>query len=320
MGEIRKDYILERYVIFSPKRAKRPRGLERKDNYIETPKEKCPFCPGNEHLTPKSILEIPKGKKWKIRSIPNKFPALKETKFYGEEGKFPFVHYRPHGYHEVLIETPEHDKRLYELSKTQIELYLKALIMRYEDLMKKKEITYVTIFKNEGKGSGASISHAHSQIIASPIFPKVIDEEMKASEKYYEEEKRCPFCDVIKYEKKKRVRIISENKEFVVLSPYAAVLPYESWIIPKRHISQISDLNGNQIRYLSSILKQLLKKYEEVFGYLSYTIVYHSFPESDFWHFHIEIYPRLKIYGGFEYFGLYINEILPEQAAKKLKF
>jgi len=320
MGEIRKDYVLDRYVIFSPKRAKRPHSFDFEVGSKEkTPKEKCPFCPGNEHMAPLSIKEIPK-RKWKVRLIPNKFPALKEVSFTGEIGDKPFIHYNPYGYHEILIETPEHNKKFYELSLNQIQLCIKVMMERYEELIKKKEIVYVSIFKNDGKRAGASISHTHSQIIASPMFPRVIAEEMEAAEKYYELEKRCPFCDIVDIEKRKNERIISENKEFVVLSPYAAVWPYESWILPKKHISQISDMTDSQQKNMAKIIKGLLKKYNEIFKGLMYTVVYHSFPVSDLWHFHIEIYPRLKIYGGFEYFGLFINEIFPEYAAKKLKF
>jgi len=320
MSEIRKDYILERYVVFSSKRAKRPHAFDLSKLQARfTSKDKCPFCPGNEKMTPKAIKEVPKGK-WKVRLIPNKFPALMNVSFNGEEGEIPFVHYKPYGYHEILIETPEHNKKLYELPLNQIELYLKVLSERYNELMKKREIVYVTMFKNEGKGAGASISHAHSQIIASPVFPKIISEEMFAAEDYYKDERRCPFCDIISYEKKKGKRIIFENKDFIVLSPYAAVWPYESWILPKKHFSKISDMNDSQRRSLAKVMKKLLERYNEVFDDPIYTMVYHNFPVSDFWHFHIEIYPRFKIYGGFEFFGLYINEVLPERAARKLSF
>ena len=318
MNEIRKDYIAEKYVIFSPKRAKRPHAF-RKLKEKDIPPEKCPFCPGNEHLTPKAIKQIPK-KNWKVRLIPNKFPALSEVPFNGEEGKGFFKHYKPYGYHEVLIETPDHYKEYHELSMKQLELSFKTLVERYKFLLAKKETVYVTVFKNEGKMAGASLGHTHSQIIASPVFPKKISEKMTASEKYYKKEQRCPYCDIIKAEKKKKERVVSENKDFIVLAPYASTWPYETWIFPKKHISDITGLSVSERKILLKTIKKLLTKYTELFGDLPYHIVYNSFPKSDFWHFHIEIYPKLKIYGGFEYFGLYVNEVLPEYAAKKLKF
>ncbi len=318
MNEIRKDYIAEKYVIFSPKRAKRPHAF-RKSGKKKISPDKCPFCPGNESMTPKAIKQVP-NKNWRVRLIPNKFPALCEIPFKGEEGSGFFRHYRPYGYHEVLIETPEHDKEFHELSQKQLELCFKIMIERYKYLLKKKETVYVTVFKNKGKMAGASLGHTHSQIIASPLFPKKISEKMLAAEKYYHSEQRCPYCDIIKSEKKKKQRVVAENSEFIAICPYASTWPYETWLFPKKHVHDISCLNKSQLECMIKMLKNILKKYTELFGDLPYHIVYNSFPESDFWHFHVEIFPKLKIYGGFEYFGLYINEVLPEYAAKKLKF
>lgn len=318
MNEIRKSYLLEKYVIFSPKRAKRPHAFRQPEERGVEPKD-CPFCPGNEKMTPGAIVQVPK-KNWRVRLIPNKFPALCETPFKGEEGKDFFRHYRPYGYHEVLIETPDHTKDFHELSLEQLELGFRVLIDRYRELLAKKETVYVTVFKNEGKMAGASIGHTHTQIIASPVFPKKISEKMAAAEKYYQKEQRCPYCDIIKEEKGKKVRVVTENEEFVVFCPYASTWPYETWIFPKKHVHDVSCLTDGQLKYLLKIMKKLLGKYEKLFGKLPYHLVYNSFPKSDFWHFHIEVFPTLKIYGGFEYFGLYVNEVLPEYAAKKLRF
>jgi len=218
------------------------------------------------------------------------------------------------------VETPDHKKDFHELSEKQLGLGLDLLVERYKKLLAKKEIVYVTVFKNEGRMAGASLGHTHSQIIASPVFPKKIDEKMKASQKYYEKENRCPYCDIIKDEKREKVRVVAENKEFLLVCPYASTWPYETWIFPKKHVSDISCLNKKQRIYLIKAMKKLLAKYAKLFGDLPYHIVYNSFPKSDFWHFHVEVFPKLKIYGGFEYFGLYVNEVLPEYAAKKLKF
>ncbi|UCG95747.1 MAG: galactose-1-phosphate uridylyltransferase [archaeon] len=317
-NEIRKDYISEKYVIFSPKRAKRPKDFKGKEEKTMTP-ENCPFCPGNEHMTPPALIQIPK-KKWKIRLIPNKFPALSGIKFKGEEGGSFFRHYKPYGYHEILIETPDHGKEYHELSLEQLELCLRIIIDRYKKLRKKKEIAYVTVFKNKGKMAGASLDHTHSQIIATPVFPRKISQKMEAAEKYYQKEDRCPYCDIIRAEKNKKVRIISENREFLVLAPYASTWPYESWVFPKKHVSELYELDKRQRKYLAITLKKLIGKYAELFGNFPYHIVYNSFPESDFWHFHLEVFPKLKIYGGFEYYGVYVNELLPEYAARNLRF
>ena len=318
MNEIRRDYLSEKYVRLSTDRGKRPNAFRKtKDKGMSS--ENCPFCPGNEKMTPPAIKQVPK-KNWKVRLIPNKFPALKKVDFKGEQGSGFFHHFKPYGFHEVLIETPNHEKDFHQLSLKQMELCMDMLIERYKKLISKKEIVYVTMFKNEGKMAGASLGHSHSQIIASPVFPKKIDIKMNSSQDFYEKENRCPYCDIIKEEKGKKKRIVAENKEFVVFCPYASTWPFETWIFPKKHISDISQMNKKQRKYLVKVMKKLLTKYEKLFGDMPYHIVYNSFPKSDFWHFHLEIYPKLKIYGGFEYFGLYVNEILPEYAAKKLKF
>lgn len=319
MDQIRKDYIVDRYVIIASKRADRPDAFPKRSPENNLNPENCPFCPGNEHLATRIIREEPKGE-WQVRLIPNKFPALKEVHNKNQrEEEGLFIHYPPHGYHEILIETPDHEKEFHKLSSSQIGLYLKVLAKRYKELKKRDQIVYVTAFKNEGRRAGASIGHSHSQIVASSIFPQKIAQEMEGSEKYYRKQGSCPYCDVLKIEKKKAKRIVWAGKNFTVLSPYAPIWPYETWILPHQHQSEISGLNSSHRKKLAKVMKKLLMKYSFRFGDLPYDITYHSFPPSPFSHFHIEIYPRLKTLGGFEYFGLNVNEIPPEKAAKELK-
>jgi len=315
VNEIRKDYVLERYVIISPKRAKRPKNRVRE---VLESKRECPFCKGKEKDTPPPIKEVPKGN-WKVRIVPNKYPALVQGPFRGEEGGGFFRHFKPYGYHEILIETPDHKEHFHELSAEHIELSLRVMKERYLELMRDDEIVYVTLFKNEGKKGGASLGHVHTQIIASPIFPEVIMKEMQASERYYENERRCPHCDVIKVERKLKKRVVMSNRDFLVICPYASIWPYETRIFPKRHFSDFGDIKRNEIKTLALTLKKLLTRYAVLLDNPPYNITYHTFPASDFWHFHIDIYPREKIHAGFERFGLYINEVPPERAAKKLR-
>lgn len=317
MNEIRKDYILDRYVIISTERARRPDAFNQPDR--KNKGERCPFCSGKENSTPEPIEEIP-NEDWGFRLFPNKFPALNENSFEGKDEDGIFTKIDSFGFHEVLVETPDHSKDLYEFDVGKIKKYLDILRERYAELKSREDISYVSIFKNRGERAGESIEHPHTQLIASPIVPEEISKLIEKSREFYEESGECPYCKVVRREINKDERIIEETDNFLVICPYASVWPYESLILPKRHISEIKDLNGEEVEEISHILKTLFGKYHDLFGYLPYNLLYYSFPEKEYTHFHIAVKPKLKIPGGFEEFGLYINEVLPEGAAEELNF
>ena len=310
INEIRIDCI-ERKVIIAEKRRKRP--------HISKEKEVCPFCPGNEHLTPPEIFRVPK-KKWKVRIVPNKYPALGKIELKEKRKEDCFKTIPAFGYHEILIETEKHGTDYYGLEVKDIELALNALKRRYRELKKLEGISYVSVFKNLGKDAGESIRHSHLQILASPIFPKRIRERMLKLEKFFERNKRCGICRTIEEEKKEGKRVVYENEDWIAYCPFVSTFPYSFDIVPKRHVSDIEELKGRELQSLALTLKKTFSALKKVLGDLyTYNILYNNFPKAEFFHFYLSVYPRITEIAGAELFGLYINIKSPEKAAKELR-
>jgi len=315
MIEIRKDYLLDRYIILATERAKRPNDFIQQNNNI-SPKETCPFCPENEAMVPKIYDEIKEEGKWIIRSVQNKYSAVGNefTSDLRTDNKF-FTFASAYGNHEVIVETREHNKEIEDFSYEHIQNIIKMYIKRIKALNDLPHIKYVTLFKNKGKEAGASIAHAHSQIIAYNVLPTEVENELLASYKYYIENESCAFCDIIKIEKNSYRRVM-ENDSFLAFTPYASRFPFEIWIFPKRHIPTITDLNEKEIADLAVALKFIFTKLNKL-NHPPYNMLFHNAePQGENFHFHIEICPRLSIWAGFELStGATINTITPEDAA-----
>jgi len=294
--EIRKDYLTGRYTIFSPKRADRPHDVKKKKQ-----KAKCPFCPGNEYMTPPAVLEMKKNGRWQIRVTPNKFPIMNA--------------------HEVVIESPEHEKDIAMEPVKKIEEILDVYAKRYVALSKQKGIKYVQIFRNRGEKGGASLAHPHTQIIGTPAIPALVSQEMNACKKYRAKYKRCMLCDLAKNESRKE-RFVAKNSSFVAFTPYASRYPYETWIVPVRHASRISDMDKKQIHDFADMLKKILLKLDKVLNKPAYNFIIHQSPLRGYghYHMHLEILPVTTIVAGFEKSTDYaVNLTLPEEAAKQLR-
>lgn len=297
-SEIRQDYLLNKYVIITPGRAKRPRDI--KEQTIISRISDCPFCP--EKINAKNILDKINAPKSEILSIKNIFPAVTvdNKKAYGAQ--------------EVIIETPDHKKELHDLSEKQIEQLLRMYAKRTEALSKIKNIDYILCFKNQGSKAGASIIHAHSQIFASEILPPEIKEELELTRQYQAKYKTCAYCDVIKKEIKSS-RKIYEDKFMAAFAPYASQYHYEVWIFTKRHLDNITKLNDNEFKSFAKFLKKILIKLSEL--NLSFNYFLHQVISDNGQHFYLKIQPRDSVWAGVELgSGLIINSVPPEQAAK----
>jgi UDPglucose--hexose-1-phosphate uridylyltransferase len=321
MNEIRKDYLIDRWVILSPRRSKRPRDLpEEKQEY----KIDCPFCPNNEYMTPPTLVEKP-GKRWKVRVFENKYPALKESVKFNEDREVLKIKISGTGVHEVLVDSPVHGQHIGDFTLSQMKLWYETLKERVIVHRKNKNIKFVSIFKNHGSESGASLEHQHTQLIGVPLNPSLLNMEMKAAKKYMDFEGRCFFCDLARMESKSK-RTVINNKYVVAFCSYAPLWPYEVWIIPKKHISSV-EMPEITEKYVLKALKKILKAYYNILSDPPFNIFFHyvfdpkSRPkESEYYHFHIEIAPRIEKDGGFEYAsGINITTKLPEDAAKELK-
>ncbi len=308
--ELRKDYILNRYVLISSARGKRPHQFAEKVAETVTA-QNCFFCPGNEKLTPPEIMRIPDGKGgWKIRVFPNKFAAAELGGNYNirTDNKY-YTFSDGYGKHEVIAETSDHSKQLSDLSEEEIKEVLKVYASRIIEISKIEGVKYVCVFKNHGNDAGTSIVHSHTQVIGLNLVPPLVQEELDAIKKY----DHCPYCELIENEKKSFRRCF-ENGNFAAFTPYASRFHYEIWVFPKKHIKSITLMDDGMIFDLARIMKQILAKLKEINAQYNYVVHYHN---DDAYHFHIEFLPRMAIWAGFEYStDMAINSVSPEEAAK----
>ncbi len=327
MSELRKDPIVGRWVIISVERGKRPTDFA-------SPSQKkkggfCPFCPGNEHTAPPEIMAfrpfntLPNSPGWTLRVVPNKFPALQIHGDLIKTGEGIFDKMSGIGAHEVIIEASEHNLSLATMPLKSVEDVLWACYLRLNDLKKDRRFRYVLIFKNEGEDAGASLEHSHTQIIALPIVPTLVKQEIDSAEQYFHFKERCIFCDVINQELEDGKRVIYENKNYLALAPFAPRAPFETWILPKNHESAFYPPDKN-FSMLADIMQRILKQIDRILDIPPYNFIVHTSPfydeDNDYYHWHIEIMPKLTKIAGFEWgSGFYINPTPPEEAAKFMR-
>jgi len=315
MSELRKDPILGFWVIINEKRGERPRQFK-KPEVIHDDKN-CYFCPGNENTTPPEIGRVEEKGGWKLRWFDNKFPILKPegtvkvTK--AKSGK-SYKRMDGYGYHEVVVDTNDHSKQLWDLPADDVYELLKIYSLRMKELSKKKNVDYVLIFKNHGVEGGTSIVHSHTQIITTPFMPQRIEQEINAVKKA----KKCLHCSIIAKDKKSK-RFVAESKNFIALTPYASRFNYEVWILSKKHEKEFVSFDDSRLKELAKLLQIILLKLKEL--NCSYNFFLHYGPkikgkQQDL-HFHIEITPRKATWAGFELgTDIVVNSVSPESAAK----
>jgi len=304
-SEIRKDYLLNKYVIITPGRAARPHDIN--EQTIIKHNDDCFFCQESlkkEQKRVKNYLldEVKEKNKQQIAVIRNIFPAL------SVENK------KAYGYQEVIVETPYHSKELGTLSEKEIENVLQIYSHRTKELQKDKKIDYILCFKNQGSKAGASIAHAHSQVFASSILPPDIKNELELAKQYKEKTKTCFYCDLLKKEAKSS-RKIYEDANIVSFAPYASEYHYEAWIFSKRHLDNITKLNKQEFKSFAKILKKILLKLKALD--ISFNYFLHQVVSDNDQHFYLKIQPRDSVWAGVELgSGLIINSVSPEAAAK----
>jgi UDPglucose--hexose-1-phosphate uridylyltransferase len=331
--ELRKDPIVGRWVIISTDRAKRPTDFAREN--VKLKGGFCPFCYGNESKTPPEIQAYRPGSNggpasqrdtpgWTVRVVPNKFPALGIEGTLNRQAEGMFDRMNGIGAHEVIIETPDHNASLATLPPKRIEDVLWTFRDRILDLKKDRRFKYILLFKNHGEAAGASLEHAHSQLIALPILPINVTQELEGAKQYYLYKERCVFCDIIRQETENGSRVVAENENFLTIAPYAPRFPFETWILPKQHESAFENSSSHMFENLAKALKTLLIKADRVLDNPPYNLVIHSSPAqdptNDHYHWHMEFMPKLTKTAGFEWgTGFYINPTPPEEAAKFLR-
>ena len=321
MPEIRKDPVFGRWVIIASERGLRP------NEFLAAGEEAgyaCPFCPGNETLTPPTLYSLPgKDGAWRLRVVGNKYPALVPEGTTDSRGDGVYNRSDALGYHEVVVETPEHGRSLEQLPVEAVTEVLKTFTLRVREMKKDPRMKHVLIFKNHGRNAGASLLHPHSQIIAMPMAPLRVMQEIDGAADYHRERGTCVFCDIVREESDFKLRVVGENADFLAVTPYASRFSFETWILPKKHASHFEDLPGSQASSLAAVLKTTLAKLNASLPDLSYNLIVHTMPvqepSAEHYHWHIEIMPKLTHVAGFEWgTGFYINTVSPEDAAEIL--
>jgi UDPglucose--hexose-1-phosphate uridylyltransferase len=339
MPELRRDPVIGRWVIISTERSKRPDALV--SSSVEddlAPGEKCPFCEGNESMTPPEIYALrrpgsrPNGPGWDVRVIPSITPMLRIEGDLDRHGHGMYDLMNARGAHEVVIETPKHSAET-GLGTEQFAKTINVVIDRIQDLEKDPRIKYVLMYKNHGKAAGGGhIKHARTQLIGTPVNLKRVKEELAGAKLYFDYKDRCIFCDMIKQELASAKRVVVESRHFIAIEQFASRFPFETWIMPKEHSADFYKLDRGVIPDLAGLLKTLYGKMKNVIGDFPYNLVLHTAPfrrdlvKRHYWetidhdyHWHFEMLPILTRVAGFEWgSGFYINPVLPEEAAKAL--
>jgi UDPglucose--hexose-1-phosphate uridylyltransferase len=329
MPELRKDPIVGRWVIISTERGRRP--SEFIVQYPPTKEGFCPFCPGNEDKTPHEVLAYreggnghPNSSNWSVRVVPNKYPALRVEGELEREGDGIFDRMNGIGAHEIIIESTDHNDTLSTIHDDHFAEILHAYRDRIMDLKKDFRFRYILIFKNYGEAAGASLEHSHSQLIALPIIPKRVQEELDGSREYFNLKERCIYCDIIRQEIMEEKRVVAENHDFIAVTPYAPKAPFEVWLLPKKHEASFEDMPRQKYNNLARLFSHVLKSMNKMLSTPPYNFVLHTSPldggDHQHYHWHFEIMPTIVRVAGFEMgTGFYINPTPPEEAARFLR-
>ena len=324
MPEIRKDPVTGRAIIIAAERAKRPRHDGAKQ---ESP---CPFCAGNEAMTPPEVFayrdakSLPDAPGWTVRVVPNKYPALANEGVWSSRRRGVYESTAGLGVHEVIIESPAHVVDVAALDEKQLAAILRVYRGRMLDLRKDDRWRSILLYKNQGAPAGATLEHVHSQLIALPETPEQLRAEINGARRYYEAKGRCLFCEMIGQDIEGGERLVAEHERWGVLCPYAARFPFEIWILPKRHAPYFELSSDQDLAELAYCLRDALARVNRVLDHPPFNYLIHSHPfdgaETRHYHWHIEILPKLVQVAGFEWgSGMFINPVAPEDAARLLR-
>lgn len=329
MPELRQDPITSSWVVIATERSKRPSDFKRGTEQRKGP-ENCAFCYGHEHQTPPEVLAFRPGEGepntpgWKVRVVPNKFPALNPKEDFGTRETGDYTTLTGYGVHEVIIESPDHDGTLDRYNPEQLMRIMEVMKERYQELSRDPLLRYIQIFKNHGAIAGASLEHPHFQLLATPVIPPLVQEEIEGAYKYYATHGECIYCTMGASEMEENRRLVEANENFIAFCPYFSRSPFEFWIVPRRHSSDFSQMTREQMRDLAALIQSVFSRFMESLENPPFNIMLHTAPvdleAAEYYHWHLEVVPRLTIWAGFELgTGIYINPTPPEVAAKFLQ-
>lgn len=334
-------------VLVATARGMRPRTEEKRiERNTEPHVDRCPFCVGNEDKTPPTILAEPNEENWQIRIVENLYPVL------GDDRSNTGINFglqqaiEGYGRHEVIIDHNNHGIAIHEMKVSHLQMLFKTYRQRMQELYDNDErIRYVLVFKNFGEAAGASIKHTHSQIIAMPVIPENVYNEVLNSRNHYQKYHQCIFCTLIDEaltfeatiydrdsgEVRRKIDVgqyvVERGEKFIAIKPFASRYEWEVHILPLRHESDFLNSADNDFEDLSKVLKNTMARLDHVIGGAQYNFFLHSQPHGNAcsdcapsYHWHLEICPRTSIPTGFELgSGLFVSTISPEDAAKQLR-
>ena len=328
MSEYRRDPVCGYWVIVAAERALRPQEYA----VVQPARtvDRCPFCEGNESETPREVFAVrgrsssPDGPGWRIRVVPNKYPAVSPHQRQADPPDDLHAGMPGMGIHELVIEGPEHSVSISELGARDARLLFIVYRERLLQLKKDPRIAHAVIFKNVRPAGGATIEHAHSQLVAMPIVSHQVAVELAGWRDYYDRHDRCVYCEIIASESVAGERIVCESSRFLAFCPFASRVPLETWIAPKKHSAGFENTSDRALDELSGLVRMVVAKIEDAAGDCAYNYALHSAPfdieDAAHYHWHMEIIPRTTALAGFELgSGFFINPVAPEEAAAVLK-
>jgi UDPglucose--hexose-1-phosphate uridylyltransferase len=328
MSELRQNFLNKEWVIIATERAKRPeemathRKVELSPAFVET----CVFCPGNEGRTPPEVMRYPAdlGHPWSVRVVPNKFAALSPDAAPGRSLNHLRRRIEGFGYHEVIVDTPDHSHCMALLSDVHTADILRVYKQRYNTLSLDHRVAHVTIFKNHGTDAGASLQHPHSQLIATPVTPSQVRHRLHEALRHYDEAGECMFCHLVEREVEEETRVVLKGEHFVALEVFASPTPFATHIFPLRHMASFGDIGAAEINDLARVLRTVLAKLYVGLDNPDYNFTVRSGPAeyagARHFHWYVSVIPRLTRTAGFELgSGMFINTVLPEAAAEFLR-
>lgn len=318
---MRRHYFLDEYTIIAAERGKRPSDFSHPGTQERSDPRTCPFCPGKEEMTPPAVAAYTDAgvfadgeervKGWWARSFLNLYPAV--TAEPGPPSR-EWVADFARGFHEVIVDHPDHEADPSRFGRRDLERLVYVYRDRYTCRIREPSVRYVSIFKNRGRRAGASLSHTHSQLIALPVVPPAFLREMEA----ISSATRCPYCSLTEREASSN-RLIYENEGFVLIAPFSSKAPYETWVLPKGHISDLGGLDPIDLQALAEALGEAHRRLDRLLASPPYHLTVHQLPD-DRYHLNIRIQPAVSTIAGFEKnTGIFINTVPPEEAAKDLR-
>jgi UDPglucose--hexose-1-phosphate uridylyltransferase len=323
MSELRKDPLLNRWIVIAPERAPL-RSEFRLAEVVEA--APCPFCPGHEHLTPTDIRRSAdtSGQGWSLRVVPNRVPLLRVEGDLHRRQDGPLEAIAGIGAHEVIIESPDHAADLGDLSEQQVEGVLWAWSERLRDLSQDIRLLTGLIFRNRGAAAGARLAHPHSQLIALPIVPPRVSAELTGAAAYFQAQRRCGYCDLIQRELPSGPRLVLQNERAVAVAPWASRVPFETLVLPRTHGASFESEPREVIAGVAALLRRVVRRLMVALERPAWTLVLHTAPLRDprvgHYHWHLEIAPVFAQPGGFESgSGCHVNPVPPEEAAAVLR-